>query len=243
MKATNTQLIDVFSTCSFNYCYSSLQNKTYSIIHGILHGEPVSFDVSAFYRFTSTLYFYNGQATSIVLMAHPVVKFIKKQFCVSDPCINGRYVTSRLVTSASVSLSLCLRLLNLPFVWRAETTVTNQATCSTPSLWLRANTRNSRFETLYGGQFTLSTQLIILNYPVILSHRRSITVLFETYPLYLLHCRIFFYRSHPSLRILILLEGKRKWSTVLLVSDSTHFCDLRALALKVNVDQSLYFAL
>ena len=100
------QLIDVFSTCSFNYCYSSLQNKTYSIIHGILHGEPVSFDVSAFYRFTSTLYFYNGQATSIVLKARPVVEFIKKQFCVSDPCINGRYVTSRLVTSASVSLSL-----------------------------------------------------------------------------------------------------------------------------------------
>ena len=39
-------------------------------------------------------------------MARPVVEFIKKQFCVSDPCINGRYVTSRLVTSASVSLSL-----------------------------------------------------------------------------------------------------------------------------------------
>ena len=106
MKATNTQLIDVFSTCSFNYCYSSLQNKTYSIIHGILHGEPVSFDVSAFYRFTSTLYFYSGQATSFLLMTRPVVEFIKKQFCVSDPCISGRYVTSRLVTSASVSLSL-----------------------------------------------------------------------------------------------------------------------------------------
>ena len=39
-------------------------------------------------------------------MTRPVVEFIKKQFCVSDPCINGRYVTSRLVTSASVSLSL-----------------------------------------------------------------------------------------------------------------------------------------
>ena len=40
------------------------------------------------------------------------------------------------------------------------------------------------FETLYGGQFTLSTQLIIINYPVILFHRRSTTVSLETYPLY-----------------------------------------------------------
>ena len=37
------------------------------------------------------------------------------------------------------------------------------------------------FETLYGGQFTLSTQLIILNNPVILSHRRSTTISLETY--------------------------------------------------------------
>ena len=40
------------------------------------------------------------------------------------------------------------------------------------------------FETLYGGQFTLSTQLIIINYPVILFHRRSTTVSWETYLLY-----------------------------------------------------------
>ena len=38
------------------------------------------------------------------------------------------------------------------------------------TLWRRANTRNVSFETLSGGQFTLSTQLIIPNYPVILSH-------------------------------------------------------------------------
>ena len=37
----------------------------------------------------------------------------------------------------------------------------------------------------YRGQFTLLTQLIILNYPVILSHRRSTTVSLETYPLYI----------------------------------------------------------
>ena len=32
-------------------------------------------------------------------------------------------------------------------------------------------------------RLSLSTQLIILNYPVILSHGRSITVSLETYPL------------------------------------------------------------
>ena len=32
-------------------------------------------------------------------------------------------------------------------------------------LWQRPNARNVSFETLYSGQFTLSTQLIILNYP------------------------------------------------------------------------------
>ena len=48
----------------------------------------------------------------------------------------------------------------------------------------RANTRNVSFETIYVGQFTLSTQLIILNYLAILSHQRSTTVSLETYPLY-----------------------------------------------------------
>ena len=52
------------------------------------------------------------------------------------------------------------------------------------SLWPKANVRNVNFETLYSGQFTLPTQLIILNYPVILSYRRSTTVSLETYSLY-----------------------------------------------------------
>ena len=43
---------------------------------------------------------------------------------------------------------------------------------------------SERFETLYSGQFTLSTQLIISSYPVILFHRYSATVSLETYPLY-----------------------------------------------------------
>ena len=33
-----------------------------------------------------------------------------------------------------------------------------------PSLWWRANARNVSFFTLYGGQFTFSTQLLTLNY-------------------------------------------------------------------------------
>ena len=33
-----------------------------------------------------------------------------------------------------------------------------------------------------GGQFTLSSQLMILSYPVILSHRRNTTVSLESYP-------------------------------------------------------------
>ena len=50
----------------------------------------------------------------------------------------------------------------------------------------RANARNVSFKTLNGGQFTLSTQSITLNYPVTLSHRRSTTVSSETYHIYLL---------------------------------------------------------
>ena len=48
----------------------------------------------------------------------------------------------------------------------------------------RANARNVSFENLHGGQFMLSTQMIIPNYFVILSHRRSSIVSIETYPLY-----------------------------------------------------------
>ena len=47
----------------------------------------------------------------------------------------------------------------------------------------RLKRRNVSFETLYIGQFTLSTQLMIPNYPVILSHRDSTTVSSKSYPL------------------------------------------------------------
>ena len=45
-----------------------------------------------------------------------------------------------------------------------------------------SNARNVSFETLYGGKFTLSTQLIILNHPVLLSRQRSTTISYETHP-------------------------------------------------------------
>ena len=51
--------------------------------------------------------------------------------------------------------------------------------------WQRANTRNTSFLTLYHSQFMLSTQLIITNYPVILSHQcntsKAITPLIHIY--------------------------------------------------------------
>ena len=62
--------------------------------------------------------------------------------------------------------------------------LTFRASALRPLLWRRANARNVSFETLYSGQFTLSTQLMIPNYLVILFHKRSTTVSSETYPLY-----------------------------------------------------------
>ena len=66
---------------------------------------------------------------------------------------------------------------------------------------LKADVSSVSFLTLYGGQFTLSTQLIILNYRVILSHRCSATVFWETYPqnlwqLSILRLRYLWYRDY-----------------------------------------------
>ena len=44
----------------------------------------------------------------------------------------------------------------------------------------RANARNVSFQSLYGGQFTLSTQLLNTNFCVSRPHRRSTTVSLET---------------------------------------------------------------
>ena len=61
--------------------------------------------------------------------------------------------------------------------------VEKQTKLSTKKFWRRANARNISLEYLDGGQFTLSTQLLKLNYPVILSHQCSTTVSLGTYPL------------------------------------------------------------
>ena len=68
-------------------------------------------------------------------------------------------------------------------IWKKTSfsSITRSSLCS---LWRSAYAQTVIFETLYGGQFTISTQLTILNYPVILSHRRSTTVSLETYPFY-----------------------------------------------------------
>ena len=62
---------------------------------------------------------------------------------------------------------------------RAAKTIKNVDNVSPPySLGRRANARNASFETLHGGQFTLSTQLIILNYPVFYNRRiQSLTLI------------------------------------------------------------------
>ena len=72
----------------------------------------------------------------------------------------------------------------MPFILPKNCTNNSAKYCkSNQSLWRRAYARNISLKTLYSRQFTLSTQLIIPNYLVILSHRRSTTVSWETYPL------------------------------------------------------------
>ena len=57
-------------------------------------------------------------------------------------------------------------------------------THTTLLLLRRASARNVSFEIPNGSQFTLSTQLIMMNYSVTFFHRRSTTVYLETYTLY-----------------------------------------------------------
>ena len=49
-----------------------------------------------------------------------------------------------------------------------------------PTLWRRTNARNVSFKTPNGGKFTLSTQLIIPNYPAVFFHRCSTASFFIT---------------------------------------------------------------
>ena len=60
---------------------------------------------------------------------------------------------------------LYVKTKNQPAVSRVRALAPNQRD------WQRANARNTSFLTIYHSQFMLSTQLIITNYPVILSHQ------------------------------------------------------------------------
>ena len=67
----------------------------------------------------------------------------------------------------------------------------------------RAGTQDISFKALYGGQFTLSTQLIILNYPVILSHPCITTdIFFRNLPL-LFFSLILLYKQCSGFAILL----------------------------------------
>ena len=53
-------------------------------------------------------------------------------------------------------------------------------------------------ESTFSGQFTSSTRLVQLNFPVI-SHRRSTTISFKTYTPDLLSVRVFLYQNTPRI--------------------------------------------
>ena len=98
------------------------------------------------------------------------------------------------------------------------------------SLWRRANARKVGLLTLYRGQFTLSTQSIKPNYPVILSHRHSTTVSLETYPLY------------SSFRLCVVLftkqrqNDKEKLALRLFATDKKHLSERRLKFLYIYED-------
>ena len=78
------------------------------------------------------------------LLSHFVILFNSWRFCLIFSVF--LFICVRLSFSLSICLPLCLSVCH--------------------SLWKRANARKVSFETLYGGQFTLPTQLIVLTYPV-----------------------------------------------------------------------------
>ena len=94
------------------------------------------------------------------------------------------------------------------------------------SLWRRANVPNASFETLNGGQFTLSTQLIIPSYIVILSHRRNISF-FRNLPPTFIYQVGWFDLSIFSLLLLCFLKDHSTLITLLShILDYQTFCRL-----------------
>ena len=84
------------------------------------------------------------------------------------------------------------------------------------SLWRRANVRNVSFETLHGAQFTLSTQLISLNYPAILES----TLVTQEFLKSSFLCRAFFYRHpiHILVREDVSLASERQCTYIIVIT-------------------------
>ena len=80
-----------------------------------------------------------------------------------------------------------------------------------------SNDQNISFETLNGGQFALPTQLIILNYLVILSHQCSTTVSLESYSL---HSFVYAATNFSFTGLTEVEEGEVKGHEIHLVSHS-----------------------
>ena len=90
--------------------------------------------------------------------------------------------------------------------------------------------RNISFGTLYSGQFASSTQLIVPNYPIKLSHQYSTTVSLETYPLYsfnplhpnismhILHTVLYAFPKLLTWKICLLIKSFFVWWPFLLFS-------------------------
>ena len=90
------------------------------------------------------------------------------------------------------------------------------------SLWQRANALNASFETLYGGQFTFLTQLIIPNYSVILSQLRSTTVSLQTYVLFMCHLLVHYWPGGLEISFnltLKLASSSWNWSELKIIVD------------------------
>ena len=109
--------------------------------------------------------------------------YVWKLLQTSDPlCFNFHQRTS--VFSLTGELSIINWVDNLNWPLYRVLKLMFQALAFHQSKRQRADTQDISFKALYGGQFTLSTQLITLNYPVILSHPCITTdIFFRNLPL------------------------------------------------------------
>ena len=95
----------------------------------------------------------------------------------------------------------CVRCWMKRFINQILQLLINLAPYFSYSLWRRANARNASFQSLYGGQFTLSTQLINPKFCVSRPHRRSTTVSLETNPFACQYFSTVLHCANPGLPI------------------------------------------